>query len=99
MREVQVERKYQTATAAVTGFKKLAPAKEFTDLYITKDTNDLLSIGVAPFTVQEVKESINSDLTSEETGREVDVYKLIDATGEVWMRAEVHLNCNETEET
>ncbi len=41
MREVQVERKYQTATAAVAGFKKLAPAKEFADIYITKDLNDL----------------------------------------------------------
>lgn len=95
MQEVQVERKYQTATAAVAGFKKLAPAKEFTDIYITKDLNDLQSVGVAPFTVQEITESINSDLTGEETGHEVDVYKLIDATGEVWMRAEVHLNQTE----
>lgn len=52
-------------------------------------------MGVAPFTVQEITESINSDLTGEETGHEVDVYKLIDATGEVWMRAEVHLNQTE----
>lgn len=99
MREVQVERKYQTAAAAIAGFKKMAPAKEFTDIYTVKDLNDLQSVGVAPFTVQEITESINSDLTGEETGHEVDVYKLIDATGEVWMRAEVHLNCNETEET
>lgn len=88
MQEVQVERKYQTATAAVAGFKKLAPAKEFADIYITKDLNDLQSTGVSPFTVQEITESVKGL-------REIDTYVLCDATGEIWMRAEVHLNQTE----
>jgi len=84
MQEVQVERKYQTAIAAVAGFKKLAPAKEFADIYISKDLNDLQSMGVAPFTVQEIAESTD-----------IDTYVLCDATGEIWMRAEIHLNQTE----
>jgi hypothetical protein len=98
MQEVQVERKYQSAEAAVTGFKKLAPVKEFADIYVTKDLNDLQSMGVAPFTVQEIVESVNSEQTGCETEHEVKVYKLIDATEEVWIRAEVHLNHSEIEE-
>jgi hypothetical protein len=92
MQEVQVERKYQTAAAAVAGFKKLAPAKEFADIYTVKDLNDLQSVGVAPFTVQEITESVNSNRLVNEGLREIDTYVLYDATGEIWMRAEIHLN-------
>ena len=95
MKEVQVERKYQTAMAAVAGFKKLVPAKEFTDLFITKDLNDLQSMGVAPFTVQEIVESVDSEQLGSEGLREIDTYVLYDATGEIWMKAEVHLNQTE----
>lgn len=55
-------------------------------------------MGIAPFTVQEITESVNSDQTGCETEHEVKVYKLIDATEEIWMRAEVHLNHSEIEE-
>ena len=95
MQEVQVERKYQTATAAVAGFKKLAPAKEFADIYITKDLNDLQSTGISPFTVQEITESVDSDRLVNEGLREIDTYVLCDAAGEIWMKAEVHLNQTE----
>lgn len=95
MLDIRFERKYQTPEKAVAGFNKIAPAKEFADVFFVKDLYDLHILGVSPFTALAGVEYIKNDKGEEIGDREVHVYILKDATGEVWMRSESHVSLKE----